>query len=292
MRGHEIKEQQQFGMLTVLSYKGKNSHGDRVYECMCDCGNITTATASDLVKGNKKSCGCLHGERHGHADDRLYSVWCTMKARCDNPSNQKYKNYGGRGIKVCDEWRQSFSSFYEWSMKNGYDYDAPYGQCTLDRINVDGNYEPSNCRWTDAKTQARNKRHIKREVSGIELDYKGRHYSSIQALARDYNINTARLERRIHRMPVDEAMREIKASIVAEDGNLKSIRYVSKEQWSQILMLEERGVSRREIGEQLKISKRTVIQVIERNRRGFGPYNNPLPTKLIGGTSSIMGVRL
>ena len=132
-----------------------------------------------------------------------------MKARCSNPNNHKYKDYGGRGIKVCDEWLHSFTKFYEWAMANGYDYDAPLGQCTLDRIDVDGNYCPENCRWADAKTQANNQRPRKQKVHGIEVDYRGVHYISLSQLAREYGFHSSKLERRIHRMPIERAMDEI-----------------------------------------------------------------------------------
>ena len=89
---------------------------------------------------------------------RLYAVWMSMKQRCLNPRNQKYKNYGARGIKVCDEWKKSYKTFETWAYANGYDDVAPKGECTIDRINVNGNYEPNNCRWVNSKIQGNNKR--------------------------------------------------------------------------------------------------------------------------------------
>lgn len=87
---------------------------------------------------------------------RLYAVWLSMKQRCENPNSTQYRNYGARGIRVCDEWH-SFENFKKWAYENGYDDLAPRGQCTIDRINVYGNYEPSNCRWANAKQQSNNK---------------------------------------------------------------------------------------------------------------------------------------
>ena len=278
----QIGANQRFGSLTVIRYHGKNSHGDRTFLCRCDCGNTHVVTASDLNSGNTTSCGLCKRENHKHSDDRLYSVWCSMKARCNNPNNQKYSCYGGRGIKVCDKWMHSFTAFYEWAIANGYDYDAPYGQCTIDRMDVDGDYEPSNCRWVDAKAQSANRRPRKQEVHGIELDYGGRHYISISELARDYGIDSARLERRVHRMTIDEALNEIRASIINEEGLLKSVRYVSESQWNEVIRLHECGISYREIGERLKMSKLTAARVVKRHRSGQGPYKNKLPEKLLG----------
>ena len=209
---------QRFGYLTALSMVGSNAKGAAMWLCECDCGNKKIVSGSKLREGVVKSCGCMSKkliaissgrEAHGHSDDRLYNVWRTMKARCDNPNNEKYPNYGGRGIKVCDEWHESFTEFRKWALKNGYDYEAPYGKCTLDRIDVDGNYEPLNCRWVDATVQANNQRPRRQIVVGIEVDYRGRHYFSLAELARDYGFDSAMLERRIHHMSIDDAMDEI-----------------------------------------------------------------------------------
>lgn len=202
---------QRFGKLTVIS-KAKN-HGRRsAWHCKCDCGKELDVITESLRSGNTKSCGCSHGESHGCADDRLYSVWRTMKSRCANPNAKKYSLYGGRGITVCDEWMHSFTAFKEWAIANGYDYNAAYGDCTLDRIDVNGNYCPENCRWADAKTQAQNKRPSMHKTHGLEIDYDGRHFISISEIARHYGFHPSRLERRIHRMSVNDAMAQILGS--------------------------------------------------------------------------------
>lgn len=154
-----------FGRLVVICRAGKGKGWQSLWLCRCDCGSFVVVRHSSLTSGNTKSCGCYHRDytaithtKHGHFGDRLYFVWNTMKGRCNNPNNQKYKDYGGRGIKVCDEWANDFMSFYIWAMNNGYDPDAPYGVTTIDRIDVNGDYCPDNCQWVDMKTQSQNKR--------------------------------------------------------------------------------------------------------------------------------------
>ena len=96
--------------------------------------------------------------KHNLHDTRLYNIWSGIKQRCYYKSHHDYKNYGARGIKICDEWLNDFKSFYNWAMANGYDENAPRGKCTIDRIDVNGDYEPKNCKWVDIKVQANNKR--------------------------------------------------------------------------------------------------------------------------------------
>ncbi len=156
---------QRFGKLTAIKPVGKSGHNGILWECRCDCGNIINRDCADLRSGNVKSCGCFRNEKisavnrkHGESHkSRLYSVWVGMRQRCNDPNHKSYHNYGGRGISVCEEWND-FAIFKRWALENGYDADAKYGECTLDRIDVDGNYKPSNCRWVDSKTQAKNKR--------------------------------------------------------------------------------------------------------------------------------------
>lgn len=140
-----------------------NKH--RAFLCECDCGNTTIIEPTMWERGIVKSCGCQRKKIlreiniiHGHSGDRLYKVYNSMKQRCYNPNTNNYENYGGRGIRVCQEWLDDFVNFYEWAMNSGYDYEAEFGECTLDRINPNGNYCPENCRWVDAIIQANNKR--------------------------------------------------------------------------------------------------------------------------------------
>ena len=148
-----------FGRLTVLEYAGEGK-----WRCLCDCGNESIVLAYELTSGGTKSCGCYQRERaseanyvHGKTHERLYMVWKSMKQRCLNSNYKEFHLYGGRGIKICDDWLD-YETFRNWAMSNGYDPSAPRGQCTIDRIDNNGDYCPDNCRWVDMKTQRANQR--------------------------------------------------------------------------------------------------------------------------------------
>lgn len=177
------------GQLEVIE-KAYSKKGNVFWKCQCDCGNICYYSTGDLNRGQIKSCGCYKKSgvtsiTHGLTHNRIRTIWVNMKQRCENPNNPNYKYYGDRGITVCKEW-QNLETFYEWANSNGY-----RDNLTIDRIDVNGNYEPSNCRWITMKEQHNNKR------SNRIIEYRGQKYTLTQ-LAEKSGIKKTTLKERLN----------------------------------------------------------------------------------------------
>lgn len=170
-----------FNFLTVIKLSDKKtSNGGVLWDCLCDCGKTTTVVGSSLLNEDTKSCGCYRSSRmteqntkHGMVNTPEWMSWSAMLSRCYNENSIGYKNYGGRGIVVCERWRNSFENFYiDMGIRPSADY-------TLDRKDVNGNYEPNNCRWLDRLSQTRNTRFQSNPMNGIRETISGKFRVSI-----------------------------------------------------------------------------------------------------------------
>ena len=192
---------QKFGRLTVIARAENDKDNRAQFNCVCDCGKELVVRGKSLKTGNTSSCGCLHSEqlanrnvssaKHHLRNHRLYKIWSSMKNRCYNPKATNYNDYGGRGINICDEWKNDFKAFYNWAMENGYDENAGRGECSIDRVENDKGYEPSNCRWTNSQKQTENRRNMNKVViNGIR-------YTSMVDAAKALNVTAAQIRYRL-----------------------------------------------------------------------------------------------
>lgn len=193
---------EKYGRLTALEYLYTNKRRKAVWLCKCDCGNIVQISSEKLSTGNTKSCGCLHSDKSKEKiktlikkqtkytrkfEKEISIIFNQMKQRCYNKKCKAYKNYGGRGIKICDEWLENFNSFYLWSIKNNFN-----SNLSIDRIDVNGNYEPNNCRWITNLEQQNNKRNNK------YLEFNGQKHTYAE-WSRILNIPSSTISDRIKR---------------------------------------------------------------------------------------------
>lgn len=191
-------EGQRFSRLIAIKLVGQNIRKNNLWECKCDCGNTVTILARSLLDGKTQSCGCLQKERviesnikihttHDKSKTNLYSKWAGMKRRCYNLNDKRYPDYGGRGITLCEEWKENFETFYNWAINNGYKKEL-----TIDRIDTNGNYNPSNCKWSTMLEQSHNKRNNR------NITYKEK-TQTIAEWSRQLGLNTKSLYTRVER---------------------------------------------------------------------------------------------
>lgn len=190
MKRLDLKDKK-FHKLLVIG-KAENQKHKTMWKCLCDCGNITFVTTSNLKANRVKSCGCLRIDQlversttHNKRHISLYEIWKGIKQRCFNPKSKAYKNYGGRGIIMCEDWKNNFEEFYNWSISNGY-----VKGLTIDRIDNNSNYCPNNCRWVSRLEQANNKRNTIYLTINNKTD-------SLSNWLRFYNVNRSTYMTRI-----------------------------------------------------------------------------------------------
>ena len=208
---------QRYGRLTVIKEAGRSNAGKVMWLCKCDCGKDVVICQNNFKK-QQVSCGCYNRERviasntkHDLWNTRLHSIWANIKSRCHNSNLPDYKNYGGRGIEICNEWINDFKAFYDWAMQNGY-----ADNLTIDRIDVNGNYCPENCRWVSRETQAKNKR------TNRYLTWNGK-TQTITAWAKEVHLSHASIAYRLDKLGWD-----IEKSLNFPATRGKGIKYGSK----------------------------------------------------------------
>lgn len=204
----------------------------RMFLCQCDCGSEIICSLANLTSGNTSSCGCLKRElvsknnsTHHQSKTRLYKCWLRMRNRCYREENENYAYYGGRGIKVCDEWKDSYETFAKWATENGYN-----DTLTIDRIDCDGNYSPDNCRWITQKEQTRNTR----GNTNVYIDGKGftMHKFTLSELCEILKVNYPLSVKRIYQY--------LKKRKAVEDGIISNTEQLIRER-KPILMCDKDG---------------------------------------------------
>lgn len=223
MTGFTRIQGERFFRLTAMEPLDNNFNSNTTWKCQCACGNTWNVKAGHLKSGNTKSCGCLKREKstaNGHANKTHgltktveYKTWSAMKRRCYNPETESYSDYGARGITVCERWKNSFENFLADMGKR------PSNEHSIERINVDGHYEPGNCKWGTIDEQNNNKR------TSVHFVMDGEKLSLTQ-IARKYDIPIATLVSRIYRdkLPIEEAVLKIaNRRLVTFKGETKTV---------------------------------------------------------------------
>ena len=222
---------QKFGRLTVkkIAYRKRSKSGrQRIYwECLCDCGKITIKVGDNIKSGRSKSCGCYHLEsikktntKHGKTDTNEYNIWLGIKQRCLDKNSESYKDYGGRGIKMCERWLESFENFYDDMGPR------PSKRHSIDRIDNEGDYTPENCHWATKLEQANNTRSNRFiKIDGVE--------KTLAQWCRFYDITYGIVECRIRRgWPIEKAIKteaDFKLDIITFNGETKHLTQWAKD---------------------------------------------------------------
>lgn len=251
-------------LVAIEQVKNKKDKHHAFWKCQCDCGNSIVARKDSLEAGNTKSCGCLsteHGwQRHGYSYEKIYGIFQNMKDRCYNPNSRAYHLYGGRGIKICDEWLEDIEKFIEWSYENGYENGKTRNEQSIDRIDVNGNYEPSNCRWVDKDVQNYNKRCTRKVVINEEE-------KTLFDLHKEYGISITTLRSRYIRYingkcSIDDLICKGKIEnkpqqiIIEVDGDKHNLT-----EWEKIT-----GISRKTIANRYKKGARSYEELFKKSR--------------------------
>lgn len=245
----EINAGDKWGKLTILkeieSHRYPNGSMDRQFLCKCECGKEIIRRRSYLTSVKEPSCGCYAGYHqitHNQSYSRLYSIWKAMRRRCQNPNADTYRNYGARGITVCEEWSNHFESFYEWAMLNGY-----FEDLEIDRIDVNGNYEPSNCRWATDKEQSINKRNSRNlTINGVT--------KHISEWSKETGVPIITIWKRFKRYGSSELL------------FVKNMVRSTEEHKQEIIELFTNGVNRFQISQRLRITPTAITNSLKRWR--------------------------
>lgn len=235
-----LQKGQQFGRLTVIGldhqeeYKRKDREKEYLYfyKFQCDCGNVCILNKKSVVRGQTQSCGCLQKEvtkermtTHGKTKTKLFGIWQGIRMRCLVPKTKFYPSYGGRGITICDEWKDNFQTFYDWSIKNGYEENQ---KLSIDRIDNNKGYSPENCRWVTQLIQSRNTR------QNVNITYNGK-TQCISAWAEELGIREGLLRDRVQKqkMSMEEAISKETHKTYTYNGMTKTIK-----EWAEMMNLQ------------------------------------------------------